>query len=374
MPLAHSLNADGHPHALVEHLQKVAEGAREFAEKFGAADLAYWSGLWHDLGKFNPAFQEYLKAQTEGRQASKVPHAIWGGLLAYRILRQFRLPWEEVVLPIAGHHAGLKDPGYLLGQLGQMEEKAQTTEGKSLLFLFREAARSLPQPKVKAVNRSETHRELFIRMLFSAMVDADYLDTERHFKPEHTSLRSVMVNLQTLWEEFQRKQGAFLQDLRDRKETPVNRVRREVYENCLKAAEGPQGVYRLTVPTGGGKTRSALAFALRHALQHGLERMVVAIPYTSIIEQTANVYRKILGEASVVEHHSNLPWREDDELDEISLRLRLASENWDTPLVVTTTVQLFESLLSDQPSRCRKLHNLARSVILLDEAQTLPEI
>jgi CRISPR-associated endonuclease/helicase Cas3 len=321
------------------------------------------------LGKFNPAFQEYLKAQTEGRPTSKVPHAIWGGLLAYRILRQSRLPWEEVVLPIAGHHAGLKDPGYLLGQL---EEKAQTTEGKSLLFLFREAARSLPQSKINHVTRSDTRRELFIRMLFSAMVDADYLDTERHFKPKHTSLRSPMMNLQSLWEEFERRQGAFLQALRDRKETLVNRVRREVYENCLRAAEGPQGVYRLTVPTGGGKTRSGLAFALRHAHQHELERVVVAIPYTSIIQQTANVYRELLGEASVVEHHSNLPWREDNELDQISLRLRLASENWDAPLVVTTTVQLFESLLNDQPSRCRKLHNLARSVILLDEVQTLP--
>jgi CRISPR-associated endonuclease/helicase Cas3 len=369
LPIAHSPNNSGIPHDLVKHLKDVAKQAKEFAAKFGAADLGYWIGLWHDLGKFNPDFQEYLKAQDEARPTSKVRHAIWGALLAYRLLLQFRLPWEEIVLPIAGHHAGLKDPGYLLGQ---MEEKAQTAEGKSLLLLVRDAARSLPQPKVKSVSRSDTRRELFIRILFSAMVDADYLDTESHFKPAHTLLRSATVNLQSLWEKFQRKQGAFLQNLRDRKETPVNRVRREVYENCLRAAEGPQGVYRLTVPTGGGKTRSGLAFALRHALQHGLERVVIAIPYTSIIEQTADIYREILGDASVVEHHSNLPWREDNELDEISLYLRLASENWDAPLVVTTTVQLFESLLNDQPSRCRKLHNLARSVIVLDEVQTLP--
>ena len=364
MPFAHSPNNRGIPHDLVKHLKDVAKQAKEFAAKFGAADLGYLSGLWHDLGKFNPAFR------STSRPRLKADH---------RLNPTCYLGWVAGLPPFPTIPATLgrdrapnrrssrwpEGPGYLLGQ---MEEKAQTTEGKSLLLLVREAARSLPQPKVKPVSRSDTRREVLIRMLFSAMVDADYLDTEGHFKPEHTSLRSETANLQTLWEEFHRKQEAFL---RDRKETTVNRVRREVYENCLRAAGGPQGVYRLTVPTGGGGS-SGLAFALRHALQHGLERVVVAIPYTSIIEQTANVYRQILGEASVVEHHSNLPWREDDELDEISLHLRLASENWDTSLVVTTTVQLFESLFSDQPSRCRKLHNLTRSVILLDEVQTLP--
>ena len=367
---AHSL--EGAPptnwQGLEEHLLCVARLAASYAAKFGASDLANWTGLWHDLGKFNPAFQHYLLTVGQGGSAPKVPHAIWGAVLACLILSRSKGPWEEIAIPIAGHHAGLMDAGYLQSRI---QEEAQTERGKALIPLLRNGAASLPKPTVRFDPRVGPEREFFIRMVFSALVDADYGNTEEHFDSDRAALRTRGPSLKSLWKEFQVKH-AELQETSD--DTPVNRLRRQVYESCIKAAEGPQGVYRLTVPTGGGKTLSGLAFALQHALtiKPNLERIIVAIPYTSIIDQTAKKYREVLGEDAVVEHHSNVAWKEEDETGEITSRLQLATENWDAPLIVTTNVQLLESLFSNKPGRCRKLHNLARSVIVLDEVQTVP--
>jgi CRISPR-associated endonuclease/helicase Cas3 len=208
---------------------------------------------------------------------------------------------------------------------------------------------------------------MLVRMLFSCLVDADFLDTEAHFNQQRAAQRPQGYNLHALWQQFEQNQNALLASAPP---TPVNAVRRAVYEDALQAASGKPGLYALTAPTGAGKTRALLAFALKHALANELERVIVALPYTSIIDQTADVYREILGEAAVLEHHSAL---EVDDLSETALeRHRLLSENWDAPLIVTTFVQLFESLFSNLPSRCRKVHRLARSVIVLDEAQTIP--
>ncbi len=367
---AHTPNTLGQWHELNQHLRTVAESAACFAQDFAGAEVAYLAGLWHDLGKFDPRFQSYLRAQAEGRRHPHVRHAYLGALLAFSALSGHR--WEEVVLPIAGHHAGLPSRATLEQQmvylLGQQDEQARV---RQLAQIAREQ-NLLPDRPLRWPNcSSDTRRELFVRMVFSAVVDADYLDTEAHFQPALRDLRRQWPSLQDLWERLRQDQERLMAASTS---SMLNSIRREVYEACLTAAELPPGVFRLTVPTGGGKTRSALAFALRHALAHGLRRVVVAIPYTSIIDQTAEVYRQALDEEAVLEHHSQVePAADEDEnQDPNVVRFRLASENWDAPVVVTTTVQLFESLLSNRPSRARRLHNLAKSIIVLDEVQTLP--
>ncbi|MCM8748659.1 CRISPR-associated helicase Cas3' [Thermomicrobiaceae bacterium CFH 74404] len=381
---AHTPNAAGHWDLLHEHLRRVAERAAEFARPFGGEAIAYLLGIFHDLGKANPAFQEYLREAAAGRQRNSVPHAKYGATLAYSALfHHGREPerWKELALPVGAHHSELACGGTYAQDLGQCLDKDTAVLEAIYGYLRVAGARGWWQlPKLdlaKLPKPNTTSRELFIRMLLSVLVDADRLDTEAHFDAARVTLRRTWPELETLWERLEAAQKRLLAEAKD---SVVNRVRREVYEACLRAAEGPPGIYRLTVPTGGGKTRSGLAFGLRHALRHGLRRIVVALPYTSIIDQTATVYRQILGEDSVLEHHSDfeLKAREsrDEERneaqDEAYLRWQLATENWDAPLIVTTTVQLFESLLGNRASPVRKLHNLARSVIILDEVQTLP--
>jgi CRISPR-associated endonuclease/helicase Cas3 len=380
-PFAHSPNSSGNWDPLIGHLQMVADGARNFAECFGAADLAYVLGLWHDLGKINPEFQAYLQAAAAGQPVRKgPPHAIWGAAFVFERLRE-RYPnhWEMLALPITGHHAGLGDPGQLsqrlVGFIGEHPEALPT-----MLKTCRMPEMKPPKlPPVKFID--PLHTEAFIRILFSALVDADFLATEAHFNDGSALVRRNWPKLEKLWEKFQIDQAGLI----PRGSLHVNRIRQEVYDACLRAADGEPGFYRLTVPTGGGKTRSGLAFALKHAVGQSqadpevprrpetrLRRIVVALPYTSIIDQTARVYREILGDDAVLEHHSQAVVQQNEQQDEKALHAKLASENWDAPLIVTATVQLFESLFSNETSCTRKLHNLARSVIILDEVQTLP--
>jgi CRISPR-associated endonuclease/helicase Cas3 len=351
-------------HALDEHLRAVAHLAREFAEPFGAGAMSYWVGLLHDFGKARPAFQQYLLAQHTGQSHPRVPHAVWGASVAYRLLREAGC-WREIALPIHGHHAGLAHGGTLAQHLESfLADRAEEIPGVVAWL------RTLPHPpRFRLPEQTPLHRELFIRMILSALVDADYLDTEQHFDPDQSGMRGHPAPIDDLLQQLEISQKRLI---REAEPTVVNRIRREVYLACRDAAAGPQGIYRLTVPTGGGKTLSGLAFALRHAVAHDLRRVIVAIPYTSIIDQTATVYRGVFGDAAVLEHHSQVPVREDEAQDPDAVRLRLATENWDVPLVTTTTVQLLESLFARRPSRVRKLHNIARSVIFIDEVQTLP--
>jgi CRISPR-associated endonuclease/helicase Cas3 len=370
---AHTPGLTGEWHSLPEHLERTAKIARQFAEGFDGAEQAYHAGLWHDLGKFNPAFQEYLAAANAGRHTESVPHAIWGASLVYALSRRMRMvaEWKEVALPIAGHHAGLHHGG----QIAQLCESFIRDHPQALELMAKSLTGDLLVGRLPRSELSGRDQEFFIRMVFSALVDADYLDTENHFDPVRAALRGRdRVELEGLWNQFLARREELLSTRSSDTSPSLVRVREEVYTACVSAAAGPTGAYRLTVPTGGGKTISGLAFALLHARQHHLKRVVVAMPYTSIIEQTASVFRSLLGEDAVLEHHSGAPVPDGgEEQDERTLRTRLASENWDLPVVATTNVQLFESLFSNRPSKARRLHNLAQSVIILDEVQTLPE-
>ncbi|MDH7600660.1 MAG: CRISPR-associated helicase Cas3' [Armatimonadota bacterium] len=364
---AHTPNLSRKWQPLREHLHNVARLAESFASAFEAQDLGYAAGACHDLGKASPEFQRYLircwEAKLSGKTAPPpaVDHKVVGAALACRLS-------QVLALPILGHHGGLPSLSAAKSKLADVSN-SDTLDNYAKLAdeVFKGRATSkLELPRWTSEKKS---LDFFVRMLFSALVDADYLDTEMHFEPDRTVQRFNSSTVPELWQRFQRDQEDLLSQAAD---TLVNKCRHEIYLSCIAAAEAPQGVFLLTVPTGGGKTRSAMGFALRHALVHSLRRVIVAIPYTSIIDQNAQVYRSILGNHNVLEHHSAVDLNESEEYSEQVQRQLLAAENWDVPIVVTTTVQLFESLFSNKTSKCRKLHNLARSVIILDEVQTLP--
>jgi CRISPR-associated endonuclease/helicase Cas3 len=356
-------------HKLYSHLQEVAKLAARFARPFGATNLAYLVGLWHDLGKVAPEFQKYLKSCAIGQPGLSIPHAYNGALYAYLLVaKKIKSDiWPEIVLPILGHHSGL----IALGEASQ--RLYDHRYDNNLLENMITFANLLPSRHIRFVSVYDEQKELYLRMIFSALVDADYLDTEKHFSPKKATARGEWTRPADLWPVFRADQLHLMWN--NRNESDVNLIRRQIYDECIHSAKLSPGVFRLMVPTGGGKTRSALAFALRHAVEHPehhFQRIIVALPYTSIVDQTASEYRRIFGDRLVLEHQSQTSVPAGESQEEPVLKARLASENWDHPLIITTTVQLFESLFNNKPSHCRKLHNIARSIIILDEVQTLP--
>ena len=364
------INDDGRSQTLVDHLNGVALMAEAFADSFGAGRWARLAGRWHDIGKYSHEFQNRLKIQNDLdshiEQASGKPdHSTAGAQFADSALGK---TGKVLAYPIAGHHAGLpngKDENQSC-LFRRLDKPIPDWSSCPAYILETENPGNPPfKPDLKG-KRFGFQVSFFIRMLYSCLVDADFLDTEKFMDPDKSSWREGYPSLESLNEIL----TVHLEKLiKDAKQTKINRYRSEILNHCLAAATKTPGLFSLTVPTGGGKTLSSLAFALKHALRHGFQRVIYVIPYTSIIEQNAKVFRDILGDGAVLEHHSTFDFK--DEKDE-DRRSRLSAENWDAPLIVTTSVQFFESLFHNRSSKCRKIHNISNSLIILDEAQMLP--
>lgn len=350
--ISHLYNdGDWHIQTNDEHCEGVARLASEFASEFGLAEWGQMTGLLHDRGKESDGFQAYIRRSSGYDPTAfskfKKDHSYIGAILAHRH------PYDNFYWlsnSIAGHHRGLYNVHELEAALKEEipEEISQNIPDIKL-----------PLPKFRFTPNDASH---ISRMLFSCLVDADWLDTEMFMKPDNATSRG---NFSTL-EELNQRLQEYLQKLKALPSSPLNILRNAIQAKCEEAAYREPGFFELTVPTGGGKTIASVIWAIRHALAFNKKRVIIAIPFTSIIVQTADQLRKIFGEENVVEHHSAMNEAAASE------RSLLACENWDAPIVVTTNVQLFESMFSNKPSTCRKLHSIVNSVVILDEVQTLP--
>jgi CRISPR-associated endonuclease/helicase Cas3 len=376
-PIAHAARSESgewrDPHDLADHLQKVGKLAAAFARKFGP-NWAYLAGLWHDLGKYRRRFQGYIRkvsgfdfepdAHIKGEDG-KAPHSTAGAILA---CDRFGEPGRVLAYLIAGHHAGLSDwnstNSSLEYRLQQEDSRSELNEAIAENPPIKILDHGTFNPDMRAIPGGKDGFALWVRMLFSCLIDADRLDTEAYMDAGKADQRGDWPNLQMLLKQF----DVFMANKEATSDlTPINQLRAEILRQCREKATDTPGLFSLTVPTGGGKTLSSMAFALEHAEHYHKRRIIYVIPYTSIIEQTTDIFRSIFGDA-VIEHHSNA---ETDPSKE-NHKSHLACENWDAPIVVTTNVQFFESLFAAKTSRCRKLHNITDSVVVLDEAQLLP--
>ena len=353
--LAH-IAEDGREQTVLEHLQGTAEACAHFAASFQASQQGNLIGLAHDMGKCSAEFQNRL------RGGHIVDHASAGALECAK------QDAEWAACCVAGHHGGLPD----MGNWRNDSADTHTLYGRLKKAIGRgipacETPLSLPRTKAPCGYGTDMLSDSFIiRMLYSCLVDADYLDTER-FMSDGKAERGAGEPLPQLLDKLEHCIEPWWNPTNE-----LNKRRCEILKACMDGGAKEKGLFTLTVPTGGGKTVASMAFALRHAVQNGMDRIIYVIPYTSIIEQTADVFRGIFGEENVVEHHSNASFEVGEGGSAAQYRLAGATENWDAPIIVTTAVQFFESLYANRPSKCRKLHNIANSVIIFDEAQMLP--
>lgn len=361
---------------LFDHLAGTARIAEAFGASNGLSDLAYCAGLFHDLGKYSDAFQQKLRGH-----GSFVDHSTAG---AQEIVQAFVTHAQPVLgkllaYTIAGHHSGLPDFGSILDVetestlCGRLKRKVEPYEHyKNEFQNLNLTAASFPLLKPSTPSGGFT-LAFMVRMLYSMLVDADFIETETYMTGGKS--RGIFPSILELRKVFNKYLEA-----NSFPSTPVNQLRSEIFQNSIEAAKLPRGLFSMTVPTGGGKTLSSMGFALQHAALNNLKRIIYVIPYTSIIEQNAAVFKNIFSKAFVLEYHSNFDWEDSGKPEagenadfSVMEKQRLASENWDIPIIVTTNVQFFESLFASRSSRNRKVHNIGNSVIIFDEAQMLPQ-
>ncbi len=352
---------DGRTQTVKAHSEGTAALAEQFAAAFDAAAWGRWVGLAHDIGKYSKPFQRRI---NDPEHAPRTDHSTAG---AQEALRQGLAP---AAFAIAGHHAGLPDGG---SNMDTADDPTMMGRSRRKVPDYSAWKQEITLPQLSHppfLGRDGFADSFFTRMLYSCLVDADFLDTET-FMQGHQP-RGNYATLPDLLHKLTDKTSRWLDA--DPSST-LNACRNDILRSCIEhGSQWPTGLYTLTVPTGGGKTTASLAFALHHAVEHGMERVIYVIPYTSIIDQTAEVFQEILGKENILAHYGEASFRQKapEDLTPEEYRQLLAAENWDAPIIVTTAVQFFESLFANRSSRCRKLHNIARSVIIFDEAQTLP--
>jgi CRISPR-associated endonuclease/helicase Cas3 len=388
---AHSANDLGNWHPLKEHLTSVASIAKHFSSDMEWQNEAYLAGLLHDLGKYADRFQARLKGLDSG-----LDHWSQGSWLALSEHRAI-----AAALAIQGHHIGLQQGNPdALRQLNpitlsqnhplkldlshaDVAELKKRAEADGLEFQ-KPVATAVPVDKAEQIVASM----LDVRMLFSCLVDADFLDTEAHFNGDANGKRfrseGPKLDVASALAALDSFMSASIRN-GSQADGNVLQVREKLWQEAINASSASNGLFTLTAPTGSGKTLAMLKFALEHAAANKhLKRIVLVVPFLTIIEQTARIYRAVFQgfpENYVLEHHSMAGLgceststdAEGNKINASERQRRLLSENWDAPIVLTTNVQLLESLFSNRPSSCRKLHKLINSVILFDEAQSLPQ-
>jgi len=371
--IAHICKEDGREQSLLEHLEGTAILAKQFAEPFGGGALAWACGLLHDYGKYSERFQQRIRGKN-----ITADHSTPGGQSIYQQALSAKMGILGMVAAycIMGHHSGLPDGGSSSDSDGEPTLQGRLRKPCPSFDVSMDEHYPPPLTPPKTPIKDGFGAAFFIRMLFSALVDADYLNTEKFFQKGGYA-RGGFSDIAELEKRLLEHIETFLRA--DNATGSLNDRRNALLRNCLSAAENESGLFTLTAPTGSGKTIASLTFALHHAVRHGKRRVIYIVPYNTIIEQNAAEFERIVGAENVLQHHSNVQYDSKDKSEnenkpysEEESRKRYSTENWDYPIIVTSSVQFFESLFAARPGKCRKLHNLADSVLIFDEAQMIP--